>query len=68
MQIDRIKALKDTVDKYVEEEKKRLENEVAVLEDILKSRPGGSGIEKVSVKIVGEAANNDLKTFLEGAK
>ena len=66
-QSDRINALLDTVKTYVKNEQTRIDNETASLQAILDKRSGGKAIEKVTVKVVKETADNDLKSFLEGA-
>lgn len=63
---DRVKALQKTAKEYIAAEKKRVENEVSVLEDILDKRTGGKGIQRVSIKIVQDAADSALTAYLRG--
>ena len=64
---DRIEALESAVKDYVKEEKKRIENEVKVLEAILKGRTGGKGLQKSSASVVAAVAQNDLASYLKGS-
>lgn len=64
--IDRIEALEKATKDYVKEEKKRIENEVKVLEAILKGRTGGKGLQKASNSVVAAVAQNDLAAYLKG--
>jgi hypothetical protein len=64
--IDRVSELKKTVDEYVAAEKKRIENEVASLEAVLKGRTGGAGVQLEALKVAQSAAANDLAAFLRG--
>ena len=63
---DRIASLQKATKEYVVEEKKRLENEVKVLEAVLSGRTGGMGIQKTNSKVVEAVAQNDLSSFLNG--
>jgi hypothetical protein len=65
--LSRVKKLAEAVQKYADDEKKRIENEVKVLEAILEKRTGGNGIQAVSLRVVSAAAENDLKAYLEDA-
>ena len=62
----RVQALADAVKDYTKKEKTRIENEVKVLEAILKGRTGGAGVQASSTKAVEAVAKNDLKSYLEG--
>ena len=63
----RLQELKDATDKYVDAEKKRIENEVKVLEAVLKGRTAGAGIQANSVATVQAVAQSDLAAFLNGS-
>ncbi len=62
----RLDALKSATKDYIKTEKKRVENEVKVLEAVLNGRTGGSGIQAVSVAVVDAVANKDLADYLKG--
>lgn len=62
----RLDALKSATDDYVGKEKTRIENEVKVLEAVLKGRTAGAGIQKNSVAVVSAVAFSDLASFLKG--
>jgi hypothetical protein len=62
----RVQKLADAVKDYTKKEKTRIENEVKVLEAILKGRTGGAGVQASSNKVVEAVAKNDLKSYLEG--
>lgn len=62
----RLDDLKKATKDYVKNEKKRIENEVKVLEDILKGRTAGAGIQANSVAVVQAVAQSDLTTYLKG--
>lgn len=62
----RLDDLQSAVKDYVKSEKKRIENEVKVLEDILKGRTAGAGIQANTVKVVQAVAQSDLSAFLKG--
>lgn len=64
--LDRIEALEQATKDYVREEKKRIENEVSVLEAVLKGRTGGRGLQLKSTSIVAAVAQNDLVAYLKG--
>ena len=64
--IDRLKELETTVKEYVKNEKKRIDNEVSVLEEILKGRTGGAGIQANGVAKIEAVAKNDLAAYLRG--
>lgn len=64
---DRIQSLQRTAKEYIDAERKRTENHVKVLEDVLNGRTAGKGVQKVSVKVVQAAADKDLATYLKGA-
>jgi len=63
---DRIEALEKATKDYIKEEKKRIENEVQVLEAVLKGRTGGKGLQKSSNSVVEAVAQNDLAAYLKG--
>lgn len=48
-------------------EKKRLENEVKVLEAVLQGRTAGAGIQANSVATVQAVAESDLAAYLKGS-
>lgn len=60
----RVQALADAVKDYTAKEKKRIENEVKVLEAILSGRTGGAGVQASSTAVVAAVAQNDLKSYL----
>jgi hypothetical protein len=62
----RLDDLKKATKDYVKNEKKRIENEVKVLEDILKGRTAGAGIQANSVAVVQAVAQSDLTAYLKG--
>lgn len=64
--LDRVQALQKAVKEYVDAEKTRIENEVSVLEDILKGRTSGQGIQEINTKIVSAVAQSDLSDYLKG--
>lgn len=64
--LSRLEALQSTTKDYVKAEKKRIENEVKVLEAVLSGRTGGAGIQKISVAVVDAVANKDLADYLKG--
>jgi hypothetical protein len=63
---DRLSELESKTKEYVKKEKTRIENEVQVLEAVLKGRTGGAGVQKISVTVVTAAAENDLASYLKG--
>jgi hypothetical protein len=62
--LDRLKALQQTTKDYIAKEKTRIENEVSVMEAILKGRTGGAGVQAPSTTVVAAVAQNDLSDFL----
>lgn len=64
---ERVIALKEATHDYVDKEKKRIENEVSVLEAVLSGRTGGAGVQQPSVEHVSAVAQNDVSTYLRGA-
>jgi hypothetical protein len=62
----RLEDLQKASKEYVKTEKKRIENEVKVLEAILKGRTGGKGIQKSSNAVVAAVAQSDLASYLKG--
>lgn len=64
---ERVKKLADAVEKYATNEKTRIENEVKVLEAILKGRTGAAGVQQSSTDVVEAVAKFDLKSYLEGS-
>ena len=65
--IDRIEALKSSVDDYVKAEQKRIDDEVQVLEAILNGRTGGAGVQASSADVVASVAQSDLAAYLDGS-
>lgn len=64
---DRLNALRKAVHQYADAEKKRIENEVAVLQAVLNGRTAGKGIQQSSTTIVAAVAESDLAAYLQGA-
>jgi hypothetical protein len=64
--LDRIQALQQAVKEYVDAEKTRIDNEVSVLEAILKGRTSGQGIQEINTKIIASVAQSDLSDYLKG--
>ena len=64
--LDRLQDLETSTKEYVKNEKKRIENEVKVLEAVLKGRTGGAGIQAKTVTVVASVAQNDLASYLRG--
>lgn len=62
----RLKDLETATKDYVKNEKKRIGNEVKVLEAVLKGRTAGAGIQANSVAVVSAVAVSDLAAFLKG--
>lgn len=62
----RLKDLETATKDYVKSEKKRIGNEVKVLEAVLKGRTAGAGIQANSVAVVSAVALSDLAEFLKG--
>jgi hypothetical protein len=62
---ERLEELQKAVKEYVKEEKTRLENEVKVMEAILKGRTGGAGVQKKSNAVVAAVAQNNLAAYLQ---
>ena len=60
----RVQALADAVKEYTGKEKTRIENEVKVMEAILKGRTGGAGVQASTVAVVEAVAKNDLQAYL----
>lgn len=58
--------MQDATKEYVKSEKKRLENEVKVLEAVLDGRTAGAGIQANSVAVVQAVAQSDLSAYLKG--
>lgn len=61
---DRLQALSTAVQEYVTAEKKRIDQEVSVLQDVLNGRTGGQGIQRFSVDVADAVAQNDLAYYL----
>lgn len=61
----RLSDLQKAVQQYVENEQKRINNEVQVLTDVLKGRTGGAGVQASSTAVVAAVAQNDLAGFLK---
>ena len=64
--LERLQDLEKATKEYVKNEKKRIENEVKVLEEVLKGRTAGAGIQANSVTVVAAVAQNDLAAYLRG--
>lgn len=64
---ERIQELQKTGLEYIAQERTRAQNEVKVLEAILKGRTGGAGVQQVSVKVVSAVADKDLSNFIRNA-
>lgn len=64
--LQRVKKLKEAVDQYVSQEKKRIDNEVASLEKILSGRTGGAGVQTSSSKVAEAIAAESLEYYLSG--
>lgn len=62
----RLQQLADATKQYVDSEKKRIENEVKVLESVLSGRTAGAGIQANSVAVVQAVAESDLSAYLKG--
>ncbi len=63
----RLQQLQDATKQYVDSEKKRIENEVKVLEAVLQGRTAGAGIQTNSVATVQAVAESDLAAYLSGS-
>lgn len=63
----RLTNLQSAVQDYIRSEKTRIQNEVKVLEDILKGRTAGAGIQTNSVAVVQAVAESDLAAYLSGS-
>lgn len=61
----RLQDLQDSAKDYIKSERTRAENEVKSLDEILKGRTGGQGIQAVAVKVVAAVSNKDLETYLK---
>jgi hypothetical protein len=64
--LSRLKELENAAKEYIKAERKRVENEVKSLQDILDGRTGGAGIQAISVNIVAAVAKKDLEEYLKG--
>lgn len=62
----RLQDLKNATHDYVGQERTRLQNEVTVLEAILRGRTAGAGIQANSVAVVQAVAESDLASYLKG--
>jgi putative intracellular protease/amidase len=62
----RLDALEQSVTKYVDEEKKRIEREVTMLESIATAR-GWGDLNQPVINSVKTVAESELKAFLDGA-
>lgn len=60
----RVSDLETAVKEYVKKEKTNIENEVKVMEAILKGRTGGAGVQASSTKVVAAVALDDLNAYL----
>ena len=64
---ERLSQLQATAKEYVKSEKTRIENEVSVLEAVLKGRTGGAGVQKAGTALVEAVAKRSLAEYLKGA-
>lgn len=62
----RLERLKKATEDYVNAEKKKIEDDVAALEEILDGRTGGQGLRKYPAQAASEFAESDLADFLAG--
>jgi uncharacterized protein YqeY len=65
--LDRLKELQKSLKEYLANERKRLENEVSVLESILDGRTAGKGIQQVNTTTISSVAESDLAKYLKGS-
>jgi hypothetical protein len=65
--LQRLEKLEKATLGYVAKEKTRIENEVKYLEDVLKGRTGGAGIQSQAWQKTSQAAQNDLAAYLKEA-
>lgn len=63
---ERISDLQTAVKEYVKAEKTRIENEVSVLEAVLRGRTGGAGVQKLGTAVVEAVAYKSLAEYLKG--
>lgn len=63
---ERLELLEKTAKEYIKREKARIENEVSVLEAVLRGRTGGAGIQSKSTSTVAAVAQSDLTDYLKG--
>lgn len=64
LRVQRLQQLKQELDRYVDAEKTRIENEVSVMEAILQGRTGGAGIQTSPRQVIEAVAQNDLAAYL----
>jgi hypothetical protein len=65
--IERLTRLQKATDDYVDQELKRIDEEVVVLEDVLKARRAGQGAATDAVAPASAIAEADLDAYLRGA-
>lgn len=65
--VARLSEIESTVKEYVKAEQRRIENEVRVLEAVLKGRTGGAGVQANSTGVVEAVAKSDLAAYLKGS-
>jgi hypothetical protein len=61
-----LQSLERALKEYVKEEKRRIENEVSVLEKVLSGRTSGKGVQSIGIAKVSAVAENSLKAYLSG--
>lgn len=59
-----LQDLKTTTKEYVSKERARLQNEAAVMKDILKGRTGGRGLQKTNTQVAAAVAQANLTKYL----
>lgn len=64
--LSRVQELQTATKQYVAAEKKRIEDEVSVLEAVLDGRTGGRGVQRVGQEAVSAVAKANLAAYLQG--
>ena len=64
--LQRVQELQEATVDYVTKEKKRIENEVSVLQAVLDGRTGGAGVQLPSKEQVKAVAYASLNDYLRG--
>ncbi len=62
----RLQDLLQAVQQYVQTEQQRINDEVSVLEDVLRGRTGGAGVQTSSTAVVAAVAQNNIAAYLAG--